>query len=117
VRTGGSVLGDKTRMTKLAQDDRAFVRPTASGGSLGGVARRTRAPGSSRGRACHGRRGSPAPPGHLPSSAIPQSRSGGVVRNRGLASKTTDSRPELSALFHDHVACAHRSGAKENGHV
>src|SRR6185503_7985159 len=42
VRTGGSILGDKTRMTKLAQDPRAFVRPTPSGGSLGGVARRTR---------------------------------------------------------------------------
>ncbi len=42
VRTGGSILGDKTRMTKLAQDERAFVRPTPSGGSLGGVARRTR---------------------------------------------------------------------------
>ena len=42
VRTGGSILGDKTRMTKLAHDPRAFVRPTPSGGSLGGVARRTR---------------------------------------------------------------------------
>jgi len=42
VRTGGSILGDKTRMTKLAQDERAFVRPTPSGGTLGGVARRTR---------------------------------------------------------------------------
>ncbi|HEV8629784.1 MAG TPA: methylmalonyl Co-A mutase-associated GTPase MeaB, partial [Thermoanaerobaculia bacterium] len=41
-RTGGSILGDKTRMTRLAQDPRAFVRPTPSGGSLGGVARRTR---------------------------------------------------------------------------
>ena len=41
-RTGGSILGDKTRMTQLAQDARAFVRPTPSGGSLGGVARRTR---------------------------------------------------------------------------
>jgi LAO/AO transport system kinase len=42
VRTGGSILGDKTRMTRLAHDPRAFVRPTPSGGSLGGVARRTR---------------------------------------------------------------------------
>jgi GTPase len=42
VRTGGSILGDKTRMTRLAQDERAFVRPTPSGGSLGGVSRRTR---------------------------------------------------------------------------
>jgi len=41
-RTGGSILGDKTRMQRLAQDERAFVRPTASAGSLGGVARRTR---------------------------------------------------------------------------
>jgi LAO/AO transport system kinase len=42
LRTGGSILGDKTRMTELAHDPRAFVRPTPSGGSLGGVARRTR---------------------------------------------------------------------------
>jgi LAO/AO transport system kinase len=42
VGCGGSILGDKTRMTRLAQDERAFVRPTPSGGSLGGVARRTR---------------------------------------------------------------------------
>jgi len=41
-RTGGSILGDKTRMTKLALDERAFVRPTPSAGALGGVARRTR---------------------------------------------------------------------------
>jgi LAO/AO transport system kinase len=40
--SGGSILGDKTRMTRLSHDDRAFVRPTPSGGSLGGVARRTR---------------------------------------------------------------------------
>jgi LAO/AO transport system kinase len=40
--TGGSILGDKTRMTRLSQDPRAFVRPSPSGGSLGGVARRTR---------------------------------------------------------------------------
>jgi LAO/AO transport system kinase len=38
----GSILGDKTRMETLANDDRAFVRPSPSGGSLGGVARRTR---------------------------------------------------------------------------
>ncbi len=42
VRSGGSILGDKTRMTRLAQEPRAFVRPTPSAGSLGGVARRTR---------------------------------------------------------------------------
>ncbi len=40
--TGGSILGDKTRMTRLASDPRAFVRPSPSGGSLGGVARKTR---------------------------------------------------------------------------
>jgi LAO/AO transport system kinase len=40
--TGGSILGDKTRMDRLAQQDRAFIRPTPSGGSLGGVAERTR---------------------------------------------------------------------------
>lgn len=41
-RTGGSVLGDKTRMPGLAQDRRAFIRPSPTVGSLGGVARRTR---------------------------------------------------------------------------
>ncbi|HEX2677948.1 MAG TPA: hypothetical protein VHM19_14945, partial [Polyangiales bacterium] len=40
--TGGSILGDKTRMTKLSRDDRAFVRPSPSSGSLGGVGRKTR---------------------------------------------------------------------------
>jgi LAO/AO transport system kinase len=38
----GSILGDKTRMEKLAVDDNAFVRPSPSAGSLGGVARKTR---------------------------------------------------------------------------
>ncbi len=40
-RTGGSVLGDKTRMPRLAADPNAFVRPTPTAGSLGGVARAT----------------------------------------------------------------------------
>ena len=40
--TGGSILGDKTRMEKLSQHDGAFIRPSPSGGSLGGVAQRTR---------------------------------------------------------------------------
>ena len=40
-RTGGSILGDKTRMTKLACNPKAYIRPTPSGGSLGGVARNT----------------------------------------------------------------------------
>ncbi len=39
--TGGSILGDKTRMQRLAADPRAFVRPSPSSGALGGVARRT----------------------------------------------------------------------------
>ncbi len=39
---GGSILGDKTRMERLAQDSRAFIRPSPSGGALGGVAHRTR---------------------------------------------------------------------------
>ena len=39
---GGSILGDKTRMENLARHPDAFVRPTPSAGSLGGVARRTR---------------------------------------------------------------------------
>jgi len=41
-RSGGSILGDKTRMERLAQQDRAFIRPSPSGGALGGVAHRTR---------------------------------------------------------------------------
>lgn len=41
VRTGGSVLGDKTRMPRLAADDSAFIRPSPSAGTLGGVARAT----------------------------------------------------------------------------
>ena len=41
-RTGGSILGDKTRMAELARHTTAFIRPTAAGGTLGGVARRTR---------------------------------------------------------------------------
>lgn len=40
--TGGSILGDKTRMTRLSRDPRAFIRPSPSAGSLGGVARKTR---------------------------------------------------------------------------
>lgn len=42
LRSGGSILGDKTRMQSLARDPRAFVRPTPSLGELGGVARHTR---------------------------------------------------------------------------
>jgi LAO/AO transport system kinase len=41
-RTGGSILGDKTRMAKLAVSPDAFVRPSPSAGTLGGVARATR---------------------------------------------------------------------------
>ena len=41
-RSGGSILGDKTRMEQLAQQPDAFIRPSPSGGSLGGVAHRTR---------------------------------------------------------------------------
>jgi LAO/AO transport system kinase len=41
-RTGGSILGDKTRMTRLANDEHAFVRPSPSAGTLGGVAKATR---------------------------------------------------------------------------
>jgi LAO/AO transport system kinase len=40
--SGGSILGDKTRMERLATDDLAFIRPSPSRGHLGGVARRTR---------------------------------------------------------------------------
>ncbi|UTW56908.1 methylmalonyl Co-A mutase-associated GTPase MeaB [Kordiimonas sp. SCSIO 12610] len=41
-RTGGSILGDKTRMEKLSADTNAFIRPSPSAGVLGGVARATR---------------------------------------------------------------------------
>jgi len=40
--TGGSILGDKTRMLRLANDPAAFVRPSPSAGTLGGVTRTTR---------------------------------------------------------------------------
>ena len=40
--TGGSILGDKTRMTSLASSEMAFIRPSPSRGSFGGVAQRTR---------------------------------------------------------------------------
>jgi LAO/AO transport system kinase len=39
--TGGSILGDKSRMPRLAADDRAFIRPSPSSATLGGVTRRT----------------------------------------------------------------------------
>ena len=42
VRTGGSIMGDKTRMPQLSVHPAAFIRPSPSGGTLGGVARRTR---------------------------------------------------------------------------
>ena len=41
-RTGGAILGDKTRMERLAVDPNSFVRPSPASGSLGGVARATR---------------------------------------------------------------------------
>lgn len=41
-RTGGAILGDKTRMEELSRTRAAFIRPSPTGGTLGGVARRTR---------------------------------------------------------------------------
>jgi LAO/AO transport system kinase len=41
-RTGGSILGDKTRMQELGRDPNAFIRPSPTSGTLGGVARATR---------------------------------------------------------------------------
>ncbi len=41
-RSGGSILGDKTRMGRLAREENAFIRPSPAGSQLGGVARRTR---------------------------------------------------------------------------
>src|SRR5690349_10954965 len=43
--TGGSILGDKTRMQEVARSASAFIRPSPAGGTLGGVARRTREAG------------------------------------------------------------------------
>ena len=40
--SGGSILGDKTRMEKLSADERAYIRPSPAGGTLGGVAAKTR---------------------------------------------------------------------------
>ena len=42
VVSGGSILGDKTRMAHLAREERAYIRPSPTGGTLGGVARKTR---------------------------------------------------------------------------
>ncbi len=41
-RSGGSILGDKTRMARLSMDERAFIRPSPAGDTLGGVSRKTR---------------------------------------------------------------------------
>jgi LAO/AO transport system kinase len=41
-RTGGSILGDKTRMARLSASDRAYIRPSPAAGTLGGVAAKTR---------------------------------------------------------------------------
>ena len=41
-RSGGSILGDKTRMERLSREPRAFIRPSPAGDNVGGVARRTR---------------------------------------------------------------------------
>jgi GTPase len=41
-RTGGSILGDKTRMARLSASDQAYIRPSPSSGTLGGVAAKTR---------------------------------------------------------------------------
>src|SRR5579864_6442092 len=41
-RTGGSILGDKTRMARLAASESAYIRPSPSSGTLGGVAAKTR---------------------------------------------------------------------------
>ncbi len=41
-RSGGSILGDKTRMNRLALDEKAFIRPSPTAGTLGGVAAKTR---------------------------------------------------------------------------
>src|SRR5262249_13908340 len=43
VQSGGSILGDKTRMARLSREPNAFIRPSPASGVLGGVAARTRA--------------------------------------------------------------------------
>jgi len=40
-RSGGSILGDKTRMARLSASDQAYIRPSPSSGTLGGVAAKT----------------------------------------------------------------------------
>jgi LAO/AO transport system kinase len=40
--SGGSILGDKTRMERLSVQERAFIRPSPAAGNLGGVAEKTR---------------------------------------------------------------------------
>lgn len=42
IRSGGSILADKTRMERLSVEEKAFIRPSPSGGTLGGVAKKTR---------------------------------------------------------------------------
>ncbi len=42
LRTGGSIMGDKTRMDELGRDELAFIRPSPAGNSLGGVSKKTR---------------------------------------------------------------------------
>ena len=42
IKSGGSILADKTRMEKLSVEEKAFIRPSPSGGTLGGVARKTK---------------------------------------------------------------------------
>src|SRR3546814_16742961 len=44
-RSGGSILGDKTRMAELSRRGEAYIRPSPAGTTLGGVARRTRGAG------------------------------------------------------------------------
>ncbi len=41
-KTGGSILGDKTRMNQLSRDEKAFIRPSPNSGTLGGIANQTR---------------------------------------------------------------------------
>ena len=82
-RSGGSILGDKTRMARLAQNPAAFIRPSPTSGTLGGVARKTReamalveAAGFRRGHRRDGRCGTVRGRGRLDGRLLPCAAAG-----------------------------------------
>ena len=85
-RTGGSILGDRTRMGELTQSEQAFVRPSPSGRQLGGVARATRESSSRSAKPGRARRGSQAAGARQPAAP------------RRSSSARTDPRPAWLAI-------------------